>query len=103
MDRRSFLNQVGIGSLTVASAAVGINSAAETGNTPPPDRIPSFPYLTLKAKSTSPEGPWIKQYDVTSFSVKDGSFYSVTASPGFIVKYKGKYIQFFMKATAPIT
>ncbi len=66
---------------------------------PPPDRIPSFPYLTMKAKSTSLEGPWIKQYDVTPFSVKEGSFYSVTASPGFIVKYKGKYIQFFSGAS----
>jgi hypothetical protein len=33
MDRRLFLNQVGIGSLTVASAAIGINNAAEAGNT----------------------------------------------------------------------
>ena len=66
---------------------------------PPPDRIPSFPYLTMKAKSSSLEGPWIKQYDVTPFSVKKGSFYSVTASPGFIVKYNGEYLQFFSGAS----
>jgi predicted GH43/DUF377 family glycosyl hydrolase len=71
-----------------------------TPNTSPaPDRIPSFPYLTMKAKSNSIEGPWIKQYDVTPFSTKQNSFYSVTASPGFIIKYKDKYVQFFSGAT----
>jgi predicted GH43/DUF377 family glycosyl hydrolase len=63
--------------------------------TKPPDRIPAFPYLTMKAKSTSPSGPWIKQYDVIPFRNKPGTYYSETASPGQIVKYKGQYIQFF--------
>ena len=67
--------------------------------TPAPDRIPAFPYLTMKARSTSLEGPWSKQYELTPFSVKKGSFYSVTASPGFIVKYKGEYLQFFSGAS----
>ena len=30
----------------------------------PPDLIPSFPYLTMKAKGKSPAGPWIKQKEV---------------------------------------
>src|SRR5665647_563880 len=54
--------------------------------TPAPDRIPAFPYLTMKAHSKSLEGSWIKQYDITPFPPKEGSFYTVTASPGFIVK-----------------
>ncbi len=46
-----------------------------TPNTSPaPNRIPAFPYLTMKAKSKSLEGPWIKQYDVTPFSVKTKYF-----------------------------
>ncbi|TAM99273.1 MAG: hypothetical protein EPN39_06980 [Chitinophagaceae bacterium] len=67
--------------------------------TPAPDRIPSFPYLTMKAESKSLEGPWVKQYDVIPFPPKEGSFYTVTASPGFIVKYKNEYLQFFSGAT----
>lgn len=42
-----------------------------TPNTSPaPDRIPAFPYLTMKAKSMSLAGPWIKQYDVKQFPEK---------------------------------
>jgi len=67
--------------------------------TPAPDRIPSFPYLTMKARSKSLEGPWVKQYDVIPFPSKDGSFYTVTASPGFILKYRNEYLQFFSGAT----
>ena len=66
---------------------------------PAPDKIPAFPYLTMKAKSNSLAGPWIKQYNVTPFSTKEKSFYSVTASPGFIVKYEDRYIQFFSGAS----
>ncbi len=66
--------------------------------TPAPDRIPSFPYYTLKARSNSLEGPWIKQYGVKPFSTEEAGFYSVTASPGFIVKSKGEYLQFFSAA-----
>lgn len=67
--------------------------------TPAPDRVPSFPYLTMKAKSNSIEGPWTKQYDVRPFAEKGNSFYTVTSSPGFIVKYKNKFLQFFSGAT----
>lgn len=67
--------------------------------TPAPDRIPAFPYLTMKARSKSLAGPWVKQYDVNPFPEKKNSFYTVTASPGFIIKYKGQYLQFFSGAT----
>jgi len=67
--------------------------------TPAPDRVPSFPYLTMKAKSKSIKGPWIKQYDVRPFAENKHSFYTVTSSPGFIVKYKNKFLQFFSGAT----
>lgn len=71
-----------------------------TPNTSPaPDRIPSFPYLTMKAKAKSLEGPWIKQYNITPFTLQKNSFYSVTASPGFIVKTKNEYLQFFSGST----
>lgn len=67
-----------------------------TPNTSPaPDRIPSFPYLTMKAKSNSIEGPWIKQYEVIPFDIKGNTFYSLTASPGVVIKYKDEFLQFF--------
>jgi predicted GH43/DUF377 family glycosyl hydrolase len=71
--------------------------------TPAPDRIPGFPYLTMKAKAKSIDGPWIKQYDVKPFVEKKNSYYTVTASPGFIVKYKNQYLQFFSAATQDST
>jgi hypothetical protein len=67
--------------------------------TPPPDNIPSFPYLTLKAVSNSLAGPWIKQKNNTPFATKPETYYSATASPGFIVKQKNEYIQFFSAST----
>lgn len=67
--------------------------------TPAPDRIPAFPYLTMKARSRSLAGPWIKQYDVRPFPERKNSFYTVTSSPGFIIKDKGEYLQFFSGAT----
>ena len=67
--------------------------------TPAPDRIPAFPYLTMKAKAKSLRGPWIKQYDVTPLPPKENSYYTVTSSPGFIVKNKKEYLMFFSGAT----
>jgi predicted GH43/DUF377 family glycosyl hydrolase len=67
--------------------------------TPAPYRIPAFPYLTMKAKSASIAGPWVKQYDVTPLPPKPGSYYTVTSSPGFIVKSKNEYMMFFSGAT----
>lgn len=67
--------------------------------TPAPYRIPAFPYLTMKAKSKSLAGPWIKQYDVIPLPPKENSYYTVTSSPGFIVKYQNQFLQFFSGAT----
>jgi predicted GH43/DUF377 family glycosyl hydrolase len=71
-----------------------------TPNTSPaPDRIPSFPYLTMKARGQGPAGPWIKQPEVTPWRLIPGGYNSVTGSPGFIVKQDGDYLQFFSAAT----
>jgi len=64
-----------------------------------PDLIPSFPYLTMKAKGNSPAGPWIKQKNVVPFRTRPNTYYSVTASPGHVVKNKGEFIQFFSSTT----
>ena len=66
--------------------------------TPAPDFIPSFPYLNMKAESDSPFGPWIKKRGIIPFMPKEGTFYSSTASPGFIVKNKDEYMMFFSAA-----
>jgi predicted GH43/DUF377 family glycosyl hydrolase len=63
--------------------------------TPAPDRIPSFPYLTLKARSRSPFGPWEKQTDVVPFRPQPGTYTASTASPGQIVQKGDEYLQFF--------
>jgi len=68
--------------------------------TPAPDFIPGFPYLTMKAQGPSPAGPWEKQYDVTPFRVKPGSYYAGCASPGYIVRQGGEYLMFFSASTA---
>ena len=62
---------------------------------PAPDLIPSFPYLTMKARSKNPAGPWIKQKEVMPFRPKPDTYYSVIASPGNVIRYKGEYLQFF--------
>lgn len=71
-----------------------------TPNTSPaPDRVPSFPYLTMKARSQGPAGPWVKQGGVTPFRPTPGSYNSVTASPGHIVRHRGEYLMFYSAAT----
>ena len=71
-----------------------------TPNTSPaPDRVPAFPYLTMKAEANSPEGPWKKRYDITPFSPEPGSYYSATASPGQILRFRGEYLMFFSAST----
>jgi predicted GH43/DUF377 family glycosyl hydrolase len=71
-----------------------------TPNTsPPPDRVPSFPYLTMKAESNSPTGPWKKRYDITPFKPKPNSYYSATASPGQVIKQGKSYLMFFSAST----
>jgi predicted GH43/DUF377 family glycosyl hydrolase len=67
--------------------------------TPEPDRIPGFPYLTMKATAQGPAGPWVKQPEVTPWRLIPGTYNSVTGSPGFIVKQGGEYLQFFSAAT----
>lgn len=67
--------------------------------TDPPDRIPAFPYLTLKAKGKGPAGPWTKQKEVVPFRINPGSYYSVTASPGQVIKSGDEYLQFFSSTT----
>jgi len=71
----------------------------------PPDLIPSFPYLTLKARSKSLAGPWVKQPEVVPFRTKPGTYYADTASPGHVVKHGDEYLMFFsasMKRTLGI-
>jgi len=66
---------------------------------PAPDLIPAFPYLTLKAQSRSPAGPWIKQREVAPFRCTPKTYYDVTASPGQIVRQNGEYLMFFSAAS----
>jgi predicted GH43/DUF377 family glycosyl hydrolase len=68
--------------------------------TPAPDLIPAFPYLTMKARAASPLGPWTKQPTVTPFRPKRGTYYSVTASPGHVVRHGGEYLMFFAASTS---
>lgn len=67
--------------------------------TPAPDLIPGFPYLTMKARSASPFGPWIKQRDVVPFRTKPGTYYAATASPGHVVRRGEQYLMFFSAST----
>jgi predicted GH43/DUF377 family glycosyl hydrolase len=67
--------------------------------TPAPDLIPAFPYLTRKASSESPEGPWHKQTAVTPFRIKPGTYYSATASPGQVIRQGNEYLMFFSAST----
>lgn len=67
--------------------------------TPAPDYVPAFPYQTLKARGRSPEGPWTKQRDVVPFRPTPGTYYSVTASPGHVIRDGGEYLMFFSAST----
>jgi predicted GH43/DUF377 family glycosyl hydrolase len=67
--------------------------------TPAPDLIPAFPYLTLEARSSLPMGPWTKQPDVIPFRPKAGTYYSATASPGYIIRQGREYLMFFSAST----
>jgi predicted GH43/DUF377 family glycosyl hydrolase len=66
---------------------------------PPPDLVPAFPYLTMKAEGDSPTGPWRKRYDIEPFSPQPETYYSATASPGFIVPRRSDYLMFFSAST----
>lgn len=64
-----------------------------------PNRIPAFPYMTMKARARGPKGPWVKEPEVTPFRPQPGTYYSTTASPGEIVRQGGEYMQFFSAST----
>ena len=67
--------------------------------TPAPNFIPSFPYLTMKARGDSPIGPWRKTPEVTPFRPQTNSYYSATASPGHIIPKGRGYLMFFSAST----
>jgi predicted GH43/DUF377 family glycosyl hydrolase len=69
--------------------------------TPAPEFIPAVPYATCKARSASPNGPWVKQQDVVPFRPQPGTYYSDTASAGDVVKHGDEYLMFFSAATGP--
>ena len=62
---------------------------------PAPDLVPAFPYVTMKARSPSPLGPWEKQYDVVPFTPKPDTYYSTTASPGHVLRSGSEFVMFF--------
>ena len=70
-----------------------------TGGT---DKVPIAPYLALHATSKSPAGPWTKRYDPVPFSTKEGTYYSMSAYPGHIIKQGSEYMMFFGAADAII-
>jgi len=67
---------------------------------PAPARVPSPPYLAMKAISDSPGGPWVKQPEVLPFRPGDisatnyGAASVVVASPGMIIKSGHEYLMF---------
>ena len=67
--------------------------------TPAPYYVPAFPYLTMEAESNSPTGPWVKHYNIIPFKPKPDTYYSATASPGFIIKQGPQYLMFFSAST----
>ncbi len=64
-----------------------------------PDNIPAFPYLTKKAESQSPAGPWKKRYDINPIQTKPGTYYAGSVSPGHIVKTNDEYLMMFAAST----
>ncbi len=69
--------------------------------TPAPEFIPAVPYITCKARSANPQGPWTKQPDVVPFRPQPETYYSDTASAGAVVKQGDEYLMFFSAATGP--
>lgn len=66
--------------------------------TPAPDFIPATPYVTMKAFAHEPAGPWTKQPSVVPFRCQPGTYFSVEASPGYIVRERDEYLMFFSAA-----
>jgi predicted GH43/DUF377 family glycosyl hydrolase len=65
---------------------------------PAPNLIPTTPYVSMKAFASSPSGPWTKQPSVVPFRCQPGTYFSDTASPGFIVQQGDEYLMFFSAA-----
>ncbi len=62
--------------------------------TPPPERVPESPYPALKARSTSPWGPWVKQPDVHVIAL-NSTLPSPDSSPGAVVRDASGWRQYF--------
>ncbi|WP_156429666.1 hypothetical protein [Burkholderia sp. TSV86] len=67
-----------------------------TDQLPAPTIVPEPPYMTMRAHADSPNGPWTK--DGVALRTKSGTYYSDTASPGHIIKYRGQFLQYFSAA-----
>ncbi|MEX0322684.1 MAG: hypothetical protein AB3N63_11030 [Puniceicoccaceae bacterium] len=65
---------------------------------PAPELVPAFPYVSMKAWATDPEGPWIKDKENVPFVAPKGSYYQDTSSPGFVIKHNGEYLMYFSAA-----
>lgn len=63
------------------------------------ERVPAFPYLTMKARAFNPEGPWYKEKNIIPFRPIKNSYCSLTASPGEVLNINGSYLQIFSAAT----
>jgi len=66
---------------------------------PAPNYIPAFPYLTKKAESNAPNGPWKKRYDINPIQTRPGTYYAGSVSPGYIVKQENEYLMLFAAST----
>lgn len=66
---------------------------------PAPNFIPAFPYLTKKAESNAPGGPWTKRYDINPIQTKPGTYYAGSVSPGHIIKDSSEYLMLFAAST----
>jgi predicted GH43/DUF377 family glycosyl hydrolase len=66
---------------------------------PAPDNVPAFPYLTKKAESNAPGGPWKKRYDIDPIHTKPGTYYAGSVSPGYIIKNNNEYLMLFAAST----
>ena len=66
---------------------------------PAPNYIPAFPYLTKKAESNSPAGPWKKCYDINPIRTRPGTYYAGSVSPGNIIRHNNEYLMLFAAST----
>jgi hypothetical protein len=65
---------------------------------PAPEFVPTPPYQTLRAHALSPQGPWVKQKNITGVLCKPETYYAEVASPGQVIRHAGEYLQFFAAA-----